>query len=110
LPGGKKTNIDGSPVGLDSKSVSTDSNGRIVAKPGAKDKRLTYVGYGAGAGALVSILGGGHRIVEDAAIGGALGYLAGALDKSGSKQKNNVLLTKGTGIGVVLHRETTVRF
>jgi len=109
-PNGNRTNIDGSPVGLDSKSVTTGAKGRIVAKSGVKNKRLTYVGYGAGAGALVALLGGGKRILEDAAIGAALGYLVGSLEKGGNKRPNNVTLKEGTSMGVLLHKKTTVRF
>ena len=109
LPNGRRTTIDGTPVGLDSKSVSTGKNGRLVAQSGVKNKRLTYVGYGAGAGALVALLGGSNRVVETTAIGAALGYLAGALEKGGQKQKNNVLLAKGTSLGVLLQTTSTVR-
>jgi hypothetical protein len=104
------TAIDGSPVGLDSKSVSTGSNGRLTARNGVKNKRLTYVGYGAGAGALYSLLGGGKRIVQDTVIGAALGYLGGSLEKGGQNKVNNVLLKSGNAMGVLLHKSAIVRY
>lgn len=108
--GGRGEAIDGTPVGLDSKSVTTGKNGRIVAKAGTQSKRLTYVGYGAGAGALIALLGGGKGIIQDTAIGAGLGYLAGALEKGGQKNPNNVLLKKGSSMGVLLHDTVTTRF
>lgn len=108
-PNGSRTTIDGSPVGLDSKSVTTNRDGRLVAKSGTKNKRLTYVGYGAGAGALVSLLGGGKNFLQNTVIGGGLGYLVGALEKGGSKQTNNVTLKEGSTLGVVLHNSATLR-
>jgi hypothetical protein len=109
LPNGRRTIIDGSPVNLDSKSVTTSANGRMVAKSGAKNQRLTYVGYGAGAGALVSVIDGGRNFLKDTAIGAGLGYLGGALEKGRSTQKNNVLLKGGTSLGVLLHQSKTIR-
>ena len=103
-PNGHTSAISGSPISLDGKSVTRTSNGRFVAKPGHKTNRLTYVGYGAGAGLLVSALTHGNTI-KDTAIGGGLGYLFGALQKSGSRP-NNVTLKAGTKLGVRLNRST----
>ena len=108
LPNGRHYALDGSPTGLDSKSVTT-KNGRLIANPGTKDKRMTYVGYGAGAGVLYSVLHGGKDIVKDTLIGAAAGYLGGALEKGSDKQKNNVLLNGGTKMGVLLHKSRTLR-
>ena len=103
FPDGKAYSIVGSSIGLDNKSVSTDKNGRIVAKKSAKNNRLTYVGYGAGAGLLVSVLSGGKLHLENIALGGALGYLAGALEKN-KKQPHDVDLKEGTEVGVRLDK------
>jgi hypothetical protein len=108
-PGGRSTTIDGSPVSLDSKTVSTSGSGRIVAKPGVNNKRMTYVGYGAGAGVLVSVLDGGKNLLRNAALGAGLGYLAASADKKDQNRANNVLLKSGLAMGVLLHKPATVR-
>jgi hypothetical protein len=109
-PDANSTAIDGSPVSLDSKSTTTGRDGRIVAKPGVKNKRLTYVGYGAGAGLLLSLLDGGKNTVRNTVLGAAAGYVIGALDKGGQKQPNNVQLKSGLAMGVLLHAPVAVRF
>lgn len=75
---GRSIPIQASLIGLDSKSVEK-RNGRLVAKSGHANDRLTYVGYGAGAGLLVSLFTKGT--LRDTLIGGGLGYLFGSLQK-----------------------------
>ncbi len=108
LPSGRSYDIDGSPMGLDSKSVKTGGNGRLVAKNGSGNQRLTYVGYGAGAGLALSLLGNGHRKLENTVIGAGLGYLAGSLLKNDKKKTNNVLLKSGSSLGVMVGRSVNV--
>lgn len=107
LPSGRSYDIDGSVIGLDSKSVDKKPDGRLVAKQGKKNNRLVYAGYGAGAGALVGLLGGGKLKLENILIGGALGYLAGSLEK-GKSETRDITLKQGTEIGVRLERSVTV--
>ena len=109
LPDGKSYPIDGSPIGLDDKSVTT-VHGHLRAKPGVKDQRLTYIGYGAGAGFVIGLLGGSNRVVEKTAIGGAIGYLASALAGGNKHKTNNVLLKSGTTIGLKMERQATVYY
>ena len=104
LPNGRSYAIEGSLIGLDGKSVDKKSDGRIVAKPAHRNDRLTYVGIGAGAGAVIGLFT--KRTVEDAAIGGGLGYLFGALQK-GDKRPSNVNLKSGTELGVRIDRRVT---
>jgi len=104
-PDGRSYPIQGSLIGLDSKSVERTNDGRLVAKPGHKNDRLTYVGYGAGAGLIVGLLT--KKPLEDTAIGAGLGYLFGALDKSNNNPKN-VVLKPGTEMGVRVDSRMTV--
>jgi len=101
LPNGRSYAIEGSLIGLDNKSVTRTANGRLVAKPNHKNDRLTYVGYGAGAGLLVGLLT--KHTLEDTLIGGGLGYLFGALQK-GHSDARDVVLKPGTELGVRLDR------
>ena len=102
MPDGQTYKVYGSLIGLDSKSV-TSENGRLVARPSAKNDNLKFVGYGAGAGALVAILTKGN-VVSNTLIGGALGYLYGEIQKNPSKARN-VTSEAGTQFGVRLTRD-----
>ena len=106
LPDGHSYPIEGSLIGLDNKSVEKRDDGRLVAKPGHTTDRLTYVGYGAGAGLIVGLLT--KHGLEDTAIGGGLGYLFGALQKGGSKQARDVDLKVGSELGVRLDRSVAL--
>jgi hypothetical protein len=105
MPDGRSYAIDGSLIGLDNKSVERRSDGRLVAKPSHKNDRLTYVGYGAGAGLIVGLLT--KHALEDTVIGGGLGYLFGALQK-GHSDARDVVLKPGTEMGVRLDRQVSV--
>jgi hypothetical protein len=107
LPGGRSYAISGSPISLDSKSV-TRRNGQLIAKPGNKGpNRLTYVGIGAGAGLLVNVLTHRKGTLLDTLIGGGLGYAAGSLIKNGSSARD-VDLKVGTKMGVRLDRSVAI--
>ena len=99
LPDGHSYAIQGSLIGMDSKSVEKRSDGRLVAKPGHQNDRLTYSGYGAGAGLIVGLLT--KHPLEDTALGGGLGYLFSSLQK-GKSQVHDVDLKPGTELGVRL--------
>lgn len=101
-PDGQTYLISGTLIGLDPKSVEND-NGRLVAKPGAKNDNLKFVGYGAGGGALVAILTNGN-LITNAIIGGALGYLYGEIKQDPSKARD-VNLKAGTTFGARLTRD-----
>ena len=106
LSDGRTISITGSPASLDSKNLNTRADGVLVAKNTRKDNRLTYAGYGAGAGLLVSLLTGSHKIkIEDILLGGLAGYGAGSVLK-GSEQVHDVDLKPGTEIGVRLDSRT----
>jgi hypothetical protein len=101
LPSGQIVDIDGSLMGVDSKSIE-NSNGRMVART-PSNKNMKYVGIGAGAGALVAIVTRGN-VLTTAAIGAALGYL---YDSSARKpvQYSEVTLRRGSKFGVMLNRD-----
>jgi len=99
---GSSAVIAGTPTSLDSKNLTVGSNGLLTAKAGAKDQSLTYAGIGAGAGALISLLGGGKLKIEDMLLGGGLGYVAGQILKQQQQQVHDVDLKPGTPMGVLL--------
>ena len=104
FPDGREVKLKGSLIGLDSKNVTTDKSGRLIAKKGHKTDRLTYVGYGAGAGLLIGVITNQKGVLKDTAIGAGLGYLFGALQKDHSKKVSDVALKSGTEMGVRLDR------
>ena len=106
IPNGRSYSLDGSLIGLDNKSVSRGANGRITARASHRTDRLTYVGYGAGAGLLVNVLTHRKGTLTDTAIGAGLGYLFGSLVKGKSKV-NDVSLKEGTEMGVRLNSRLT---
>lgn len=104
LPDGRSYAITTGLINLDNKSVDTEEDGRIVAKDQHKRDDMKYVGYGAAAGALFSLLGNRGRIsIENLVLGSAAGYLAGALTK-GPKEARDVVLKPGTEVGVRLDK------
>ncbi len=105
LPDGHSYAIQGSLIGLDSKSVEKRSDGRLIAKPGHSNDRLTYVGYGAGAGLIVGLLT--KSTLQDTLLGGGLGYLFGSLQK-GQTQTRDVDLKPGSELGVRLDQSVTL--
>jgi hypothetical protein len=100
LPDGEKFAINGSLIGLDNKSVKKTPDGRLIALPSHQNDKLTYMGYGAGAGFVIGALT--HRPVEDTLLGGGIGFLIGALqDKNKVRDVN---LKAGTEFGIRLDR------
>jgi len=105
LPDGRSYPIEGSLIGLDNKSVDRRSDGRLIAKPAHKNDRLTYAGYGAGAGLIVGLLT--KRPLEDALLGGLLGYGFSALQK-GHSDARDVVLKPGAEMGVRMDRQAVL--
>ncbi|HWD40457.1 MAG TPA: copper amine oxidase N-terminal domain-containing protein [Fimbriimonas sp.] len=101
LPDGQSYPISGSLIGLDNKSV-IHNKGKLFATRGATN-RGAYAGYGAGAGLIVGLIA--NKPLEDTAIGGLLGYLAGSLDRS---HPRNVELKSGTEFGVRINKRVAV--
>lgn len=105
FPSGRIYPITGALTSLDSKSVSRTASGRLVSKRSAKSDRMKFIGYGAGAGALIGLLTG-RNILTDALLGAAGGYLYTQLkkDKADGGYKN-VDLKEGAEFGVRLDRQ-----
>jgi hypothetical protein len=105
LPDGQSFPINGALTSLNGNGVYRNSNGMLVTRNSSKDNRMVYAGYGAGAGLLVGLLT--KRPLEDLAIGGILGYLAGSIQQS-QQHPNDVVLEPGTRFGVRLESGTTI--
>lgn len=101
LPNGETYPISGTVTSLDNKNLHVKSDGTLQAVKTNKDQSLTYAGIGAGAGALINVLGGGKLRIEDLLLGGGLGYAAGQLLK-GTQKVGDVDLKPGTPVGVLL--------
>ena len=100
LPDGHGYSIQGSLISLDNKSIAKDKNGRLIANKGHSSNRLTYVGIGAGAGALIALVTSRKHVLEDSLLGAGAGLLYGALEKG--KGPSDVKLNAGTQMGVRL--------
>jgi len=101
-PGGQVRTLTGSLIALDARSVQRSESGRMVATADKSKERLKFIGIGAGAGLLVSVLTKGDRLT-DTLLGAAAGYL---YNEFGNKPKpGNVNLKAGTEFGVRLDRE-----
>ncbi len=106
LLGGESYLIFGTVTSLDSKDLQVKSDGTLQAVKTNKDQSLTYAGIGAGAGALINVLGGGKLRIEDLLLGGGLGYAAGQLLK-GTQKVSDVDLKPGTPVGVLLNQRVS---
>jgi hypothetical protein len=99
LPDGRKISIEGSPTALDSNSVRTGDNGRMVAKSHDKANVGKYIGYGAAGGLLIGSLLG--KNVVGGLLGAGAGYLLGK-NKDKKAENRDVVLKDGTELGVRL--------
>jgi len=107
-PDGRSQAILGSLTSLDSKSVKRTDSGRLVSRRNSKSDRMKFLGYGAGAGALIGVLTGGN-LLKGALLGAAGGYLYGELNKNkGNDSYHDVNLKEGTEFGVRLDQRVAV--
>jgi hypothetical protein len=105
LPDGQAVPVDARVTSLDSKSVTHDSAGRLVARSSNNNETLKWVGIGAGAGYLLSTVTRGNRLL-DTILGGGAGYLFNQLQNKGA---HNVHLTSGTRFGARLTSDMSFR-
>lgn len=104
LPDGRRVPISGTPIALDSNSVTHASDGRLVAKP-SKNNTGKYVAIGAAGGLLIGSLLG--KNVVGGLLGAGAGYLLGQKqDKKATRR--DVVLKEGTELGVRLDRSMAV--
>jgi Copper amine oxidase N-terminal domain len=106
LPSGRSVAIQGSLYSLDSNSVTTNSDGTMSARNTKKDNRAVYAGYGAGTGLIIGLIT--KRPLENTAIGGILGYIAGSLEKP-KQRPSDVTLRQGQQFGVRLNEELAIQ-
>ncbi|MHB8635412.1 MAG: stalk domain-containing protein [Fimbriimonadaceae bacterium] len=104
FPNGQRIPVAGTLIGLDPKSVSRGKNGGIIARSTTRNDRVVFAGAGAGAGLIVGLLS--KRPIEDAAIGGLLGFAIGSAQKQ--QQANDVTLDSGTRFGLRLSNRLVV--
>jgi hypothetical protein len=104
FPDGASRSVRGSLTGLDNKSVERTESGRLVArKTSQKNDRVKFLGYGAGAGAVIGLLTGGN-LLKSALLGAAGGFLYSELNKDKEKtgRYSDVNLKQGAEFGVRL--------
>lgn len=106
LPDGQSYRIYGSLSGLEKVDIDP-ATGRIVARSSSKEDDLKLVGYGVAGGILVSLVSRGN-VVNNALLGGALGYLLGQLNPN-EKKPTDVLTTSQMKFGVKLNRDFMFR-
>jgi hypothetical protein len=111
LPNGRVYPIDGRLTSLDASNIRRTSSGRLEARRSSSTaERNKFLGYGAGAGAIIGALTGGN-LLKGALLGAAAGYLFQQLnkDKGNNGRYSEVNLKSGTEFGVELARATSLR-
>jgi len=108
-PNGRTYPIDGRLTSLDSDSVRRTSDGRLESRGSSSKNKYQFLGYGAGAGAVISALTGGN-LLKGALFGALGGYVYQQLnkDKRENGRYSEVNLKPGTEFGVALQSGTTV--
>jgi hypothetical protein len=102
LPDGRRVPIEGSPTGLDSKSVRTTASGGLVAKSHSSGSTGKYIAYGAAGGLLIGSLLGKN------VVGGLLGAGAGYLLGKNKSAHRDVVLKEGKELGVRLDQRVVL--
>jgi LysM repeat protein len=103
LPNGSTRSINGSLTSLDTDSVTSDNEGTASADK-MKNRKIIFIGGGAGGGALIgAIVGGG----KGALIGGILGGVGGILGDRLTKGKD-AEVKAGTEFGVYLNQSVSL--
>jgi hypothetical protein len=109
LPNGRTYPISGRLTSLDSDKVRRTSSGRLEARGRSSSNKYKFLGYGAGAGAIIGALTGGN-LLKSALLGAAAGYVYQQLnkDKASNGRYSEVNLKPGTEFGVLLDRQALV--
>jgi len=106
LPNGERHTFRGRLISLDEDSITRESEGRIVARPGAsKNNQVKIIGIGAGAGYLI----GKVLLKRDGLLSAGLGAIGGYLYNQHQKKGKvaEVSLSPGTKLGVRVDRSVT---
>lgn len=101
FPNGLSRPIDASLYSLDAKDLKRTESGRLIATSNKAKDRLKFIGIGAGAGLLISVLTKGDTL-RDILLGAGAGYLYNELKK---EKPGDVNLRSGTEFGLRLDRE-----
>lgn len=107
LTDGRTMPITAGLTGLDDKHV-TNEDGRLVAKKEHRNDTLTYIGIGAGAGALVAILTDSSDLLRNGLIGAGLGWIYSEIQNNNNRPRD-VVLKKDTEVGVRLDKRLIIR-
>lgn len=99
MPNGAKRAISGSLTDLDSDGAKSD-NESVASNDKTKNRKIIFIGGGAGGGALIGAIAGGGK---GALIGGIIGAGAGFLGERYTKGKE-ATVKSGTEFGVVINR------
>jgi hypothetical protein len=99
LPNGRTVTINGSLSSFEEGGTTGDTEGRVSGKK-TSNRKVKFIGGGAGGGALIGALAGGGT---GALIGGAVGAGAGFFGEKYTKGKN-AEVKEGTEFGVYLNR------
>ena len=106
LPDGQAYRIYGTLAGLENIDIDP-ATGRMIARPTSKNDDLKLVGYGVAGGILVSLVSKGN-VVNNALLGGALGYLLGQA-KPDERKATDVVTSQQMKFGVKLNRDFMFR-
>lgn len=103
LPGGTPLAVKGALASLEEKDVERSSDGRLVSRHSRNRKfDLKWVGYGAGAGLVLSGIFGGDML-EGALLGALGGAAYSYVNKEKARKKStDVELARGTEFGIRL--------
>src|SRR6266850_957824 len=99
LPNGTRIPINGSLFDLSTSGATSDNEGQITANK-TSNRKLKFIGGGAGGGALIgAIAGGGKGLAIGAGVGALAGGITGRLKKG-----HEVKVKSGTECGVIVNR------
>jgi len=99
LPNGTRIPINGSLFDLSGSGATSDNEGQITANK-TSNRKLKFIGGGAGGGALIgAIAGGGKGLAIGAGVGALAGGITGRLKKG-----HEVKVKSGTECGVIVNR------
>ena len=101
FPGEEMHTINASLYSLDSKSIKRDVDGRLTSSGDRGKDRAKWIGIGAGAGAVISVLTKGSTL-QNLIIGAGLGYLFN--EYANKPAPGDVDLKPGAAFGVRLNK------
>lgn len=108
-PDGQTYPLNASLVSLNNDSVERREDGRIVARANRGKDRTKFIGYGAGAAAILGALTRGGKLrLTDILLGAAAGYAYGESVKDKGRP-SDVNLRAGTEFGLALERQIVLR-